>query len=107
MIGTGRIRIGEHESTLVRNDPCAPAALVRRMHPGTEVEHYRVVTFDIDPAERRLIGRFRTREAADRAVGYTVPAGRIRLALNLLPKGAWGKLRSPPAATVLRDALRW
>ncbi|QJU54309.1 hypothetical protein SCB71_14280 [Herbiconiux sp. KACC 21604] len=92
MIGTGPIRIGRDEWALIRNDPTTPAALVRRMHPGTEFEHYRVVTFDIDPAERRLIGRFRTLEAADRAVRYTVPAGRIRPALNLIPKGAWGKL---------------
>ncbi len=90
MIGTGPIRISRDEWALIRNDPSTPAALVRRMHPGTELEHYRVVTFDIDPAQRSLIGRFRTLEAADRSVRYTVPAQSIRPALNHIPRGAWG-----------------
>lgn len=90
MIGTGPIRIGRDEWALIRNDPCTPAALVRRMHPGTELEHYRVVSFHLDPERRRLIGRFRSLEAADKAVRYEVPQQNIRAALNHTPKGAWG-----------------
>ncbi|QJU52915.1 hypothetical protein SCB71_06225 [Herbiconiux sp. KACC 21604] len=75
---------------LIRNDPRVPAAVVRRMHAGTELEHYRVVTFDIDPENRRLVGRYRTLDAADRAVRFEVPQGNIRAALNYTPKGAWG-----------------
>lgn len=89
-IGTGPIRIGRDEWALIRNDPTVPAALVRRMHPGTELEHYRVVSFSVEPSERRLIGRFLTLEAADKAVRYELPTDNVRPALNYTPKGAWG-----------------
>lgn len=73
MLGAGPIRIGRDEWVLIRNNPRLPAALIRRLHAGTELEHYRVVTFDIDPEKRQLIGRYRTLDAADAAVLYTLP----------------------------------
>ncbi|MDO9395093.1 MAG: hypothetical protein Q7T71_00965 [Herbiconiux sp.] len=75
MLGTGPIRVGRHEWVLMRNDPRVPAAIVRRLHPGTSLEHYRVVTFDVDPARRLLVGRFTSLEAADRSVLYALPTG--------------------------------
>ncbi|WP_368497160.1 hypothetical protein [Herbiconiux sp. A18JL235] len=82
MLGDGPIRIGRDEWVLIRDNPRYPAALVRRLHPGTPLEHYRVVTFDIDPAKRLLVGRFRTLEAADRAVRYPLPTAHVPEALN-------------------------
>ena len=57
----------------MRNNPRYPAALIRRTDPGEPTEHYRVVSFDIDPAKRRLLGRYRTLEAANDSVRYEMP----------------------------------
>ncbi|MEF2976144.1 hypothetical protein [Subtercola sp. YIM 133946] len=72
MVGDGPIRIGWHEWVVMRNDPRYPAALIRRIDPGEPTEHYRVVSFHHDPARRELLGRFRSLEAANDSVRYTV-----------------------------------
>lgn len=69
----GPIRIGLHEWIIVRDNPCFPKALIRRIDPGGQYEHYRVVTFDLDPVCRLLVGRFRSLEAANGSVFYDPP----------------------------------
>jgi hypothetical protein len=103
MLGSGPIRIGQHEWVLVRNNPRFPAALVRRLHPGTSLEHYRVVTFTLDPTERRLIGRYTTLEAADRAVRYALPTNNVRPELN--GYGAYENRPHPPTTEEPRPGL--
>ncbi|BDZ47422.1 hypothetical protein [Naasia aerilata] len=71
--GAGPIRIGRDEWVLMRDDPRIPAALVRLIDRGGPYEHYRVVSFDIDPARRRLLGRYTSLLAADRSVLYSLP----------------------------------
>lgn len=73
MIGDGPIRISTDEWIVVRNNPRFPKAVIRRIDPGGAAEHYRVVTFDLDRANRRLVGRYRTLEAANDAVPYDRP----------------------------------
>lgn len=73
MLGNGPVRIGQDEWVLIRENPRFPAAVVRRLHAGTELEHYRVVSFDLDPARRMLIGRYRSLDAADAAVLFPRP----------------------------------
>lgn len=92
MLGNGPIRISQDEWVIIRNNPRFPAAVIRRLHPGTELEHYRVVTFDLDPEKRRLLGRFTTLESADRAVRFTVSPDAVPAVLNR--HGAYDK--QPP-----------
>jgi hypothetical protein len=73
-LGTGPIRIGRDEWILMRDDERIPAAIVRLLDRGGRYEHYRVVSFDLDPAKRRLLGRYTSLEAADRSVRYRPPA---------------------------------
>lgn len=77
MVGDGPIRIGWHEWVIVRNNPRYPAALIRRVDPGQSTEHYRVVTFELDPAKRILLGRYRTLEAANDSVLYNLPPSTV------------------------------
>ncbi len=72
--GTGPIRIGRDEWILMRDDERIPAAIVRLIDRGGRYEHYRVVSFDVDPGRRRLLGRYTSLEAADRSVLYRPPA---------------------------------
>jgi hypothetical protein len=73
MIGDGPIRISAVEWVVVRNNPRFPKAVIRRIDPGGSAEHYRVVTFELEPARRRLVGRYRTLEAANDAVPFDRP----------------------------------
>lgn len=73
MIGTGPIRISTDEWVVIRNNPNVPAAVIRLIDRGLSTEHYRVVTFDLVPALRKLVGRYRTLEAANDAVRFPVP----------------------------------
>ena len=73
MVGDGPIMISVHEWVVMRNNPRYPAALIRRIDPGEVTEHFRVVSFDIDPTKRRLIGRYCTLDAANDSVLYVLP----------------------------------
>jgi hypothetical protein len=54
----------------MRNDPVLPAAIITRLRNPNGSEFFISVTWDLDPAERRLIGRFPTLLSADEAVRY-------------------------------------
>lgn len=85
--GAGPIRIGRDEWVLMRDDPRIPAALVRLLDRGGPNEHYRVVSFDVDPARRRLLGRYTTLLAADRSVLYALPGAYRRGVYGGPPNG--------------------
>ncbi len=86
-LGTGPIRIGRDEWVLMRDDERIPAAIVRLIDRGGPHEHYRVVSFDVDPARRRLLGRYTSLEAADRSVLYRPPAAYRRGVYGGPPNG--------------------
>ncbi len=73
MIGDGPVRISAHEWVIIRNNPRFPKAIIRRIDPGGPHEHYRVVTFELESKDRKLIGRYRTLEAANDAVLFDNP----------------------------------
>lgn len=77
MIGEGPIRISTDEWVIVRNNPRYPKALIRRIDPRLPTEHYRVVTFELDPSKRMLLGRYRTLEAANDSVLYDTPVTNV------------------------------
>lgn len=77
MIGDGPIRISVHEWVIIRNNRRSPKALIRRVDPESPTEHYRVVTFELDPAERMLLGRYRTLDAANDSVLYDRPVTNV------------------------------
>jgi hypothetical protein len=71
------IQISDCEWIILRNHWVHPAAVVRRIDPVDEhPAHFRVVTWAPTSAERTLVGRYLTLEAADRAVRFTVPLDR-------------------------------
>lgn len=78
MIGDGPIRISVDEWVVVRNNPRFPKALIRRIDPGLPTAHYRVVTFELEPSQRLLLGRYRTLEAANDSVLYDTPEESLR-----------------------------
>jgi hypothetical protein len=86
-IGDGPVRIGRDEWVLLRENPRVPAAIVRLIDRGGPCEHYRVVSFDVDPARRRLLGRYVSLEAADRSVRYPPPAAYRRGVYGGPPNG--------------------
>ncbi|MCU1437994.1 MAG: hypothetical protein JWP66_1081 [Naasia sp.] len=86
-IGDGPVRIGRDEWVLVRENPRVPAAIVRLIDRGGPREHYRVVSFDVDPSRRRLLGRYTSLEAADRSVRYPPPAAYRRGVYGGPPNG--------------------
>ncbi|TIH28602.1 hypothetical protein D4765_18405 [Subtercola vilae] len=73
MVGDGPIRISALEWVVIRNNPRYPKALIRRVDPDKPTEHYRVVTFDIDPSRRELLGRYGSLSAANDSVHYELP----------------------------------
>jgi hypothetical protein len=71
------IEISDCEGIILRNHWVHPAAVVRRIDPvGEHPAHFRVVTWAGTSAERTLIGRYLTLDAADRAVRFIVPLDR-------------------------------
>jgi hypothetical protein len=64
------IRVSDCEWIVLRNLWVQPSAIIRRID-GPQ-PHYRVVTWAPTSAERRLVGRYLTLEAADRAVLFDV-----------------------------------
>jgi hypothetical protein len=86
-LGTGPIRTGRDEWVLMRDDPRIPAAVVRLIDRGGPHEHYRVVTFDVDPSGRRLLGRYTSLAAADRSVRYSPPQAYRRGIYGAPPNG--------------------
>jgi hypothetical protein len=65
----------DHDTWLImRNDPVLPAAIIQRLRDPGGHEFFVVVTWDLDPDGRRMIGRYGTLEDADSAVRYTLPA---------------------------------
>jgi hypothetical protein len=99
--GTGPIRIGRDEWVLMRDDAQIPAAIVRLLDRGGPHEHYRVVSFDIDPSRRRLLGRYTSLQAADRSVLYSLPDAYRRGVYGGPPNG---RAAAPPGAGLPRDA---
>jgi hypothetical protein len=72
------IRISAEEWIIMRDEPTQPKALVRRVsvterESGQRVAKLRVVTWAIDPAERKLVGYFDTMTEVDRAVPWAPP----------------------------------
>ena len=65
----------DHDTWLImRNDPVLPAAVIQRLREPNGHEFFVVVTWDLDPDGRRMIGRYATLEDADSAVRYILPA---------------------------------
>jgi hypothetical protein len=58
---------------VMRNDPVLPAAVILRLRNPDGSEFFVAITWDLDPGKRRLVGRYRSLDDADRAVLYTVP----------------------------------
>ena len=56
----------------MRNDPVLPAAVIQRLRDPREREFFIVVTWDLDPRGRRMVGRYATLNDADDAVRYVV-----------------------------------
>lgn len=72
------IRISRVEWVCVRNDPATPKAIIRRVvltppNGGDQVEKYRVVTFELDSADRKLLGYYDDLADANNSVLYDVP----------------------------------
>ncbi|HEY1531822.1 MAG TPA: hypothetical protein VGF80_13460 [Galbitalea sp.] len=64
----------EHDVWLImRNDPVLPAAIIQRLRDPNGREFFVVLSWGLDPKERRMIGRYATLEDADSAVRYVVP----------------------------------
>jgi hypothetical protein len=55
----------------MRNDPVLPAGVITRLRNPNGSEFFISVTWDLDPANRRLIGRYPTLQDADAAVRYS------------------------------------
>jgi hypothetical protein len=65
----------DHDTWLImRNSPVLPAAIIQRLRDPGGHEFFVVVSWDLEPDGRRMIGRFATIEDADAAVRYIVPA---------------------------------
>ena len=65
----------DHDTWLImRNDPVLPAAVIQRLRDPRGQEFFVVVTWDLEPDGRRMIGRYGSLEDADSAVRYVVPA---------------------------------
>ena len=56
---------------VMRNDPVLPAAVVLRLRNPDRGEFFVTVTWDLDPENRRMLGRYATLQDADTAVLYT------------------------------------
>lgn len=71
------IRISRVEWVCMRNDPCIPKAIIRLVtltppDGGDQIQKYRAVTWELDQADRRLIGYFDSLHGANSAVLYDV-----------------------------------
>ena len=63
----------DHDTWLVmRNDPVLPAAIILRLRNPGGGEFFVTVTWDLDPEQRRMVGRFDSLQHADEAVRYLV-----------------------------------
>ena len=67
------IRYDSETWIVMRSDPVLPAAIIFRLRNPDAREFFITVRWDLDPAARRLIGRFESLEDADRSVLYDVP----------------------------------
>jgi len=72
------IRISRDEWVCVRNDPCVPKAIIRLVtltppNGGDQVRKYRLVTWELEPSDRKLIGYYDELHHANGAVLYDVP----------------------------------
>ena len=68
------IRFDHDVWLIMRNDPVLPAAVIQRLRDPNGREFFVVVSWDLDPDGRRMIGRYATLEDADSSVRYVVPA---------------------------------
>jgi hypothetical protein len=72
------IRVSRDEWVCVRNDPAVPKAIIRRVvltppNGGDQVQKYRVVSWALEQADRKLIGYYDDLQHANNAVLYDVP----------------------------------
>jgi hypothetical protein len=72
------IRISRDEWVCMRNDPVLPKAIIRRVtltppNGGDQVQKYRVVTWELEQAARKLIGYYDELHVANNQVLYDVP----------------------------------
>lgn len=72
------IRISRVEWVCVRNDPAFPKAMIRLVvltppNGGDQVQKYRVVSFALDSADRKLLGYFDDLGQANASVLFDVP----------------------------------
>ena len=72
------IRFDHDRWLIMRNDPVLPAAVVQRLRDPGGREFFVVITWDLDPDNRRMIGRYGTLEDADGAVRYVLPVATRR-----------------------------
>ena len=64
----------DHDTWLVmRTDPVLPAAVILRLRNPDGRNFFVAVSWDLDPDERRMVGRFANLEEADGAVLYSHP----------------------------------
>ena len=58
----------------MRNDPVLPAAVILRLRGPGGQEFFVVVTWDLDPQGRHMIGRYPSLQEADAAVLWSHPS---------------------------------
>jgi hypothetical protein len=56
----------------MRNDPVLPAAVILRLREPSGRDFFVTVTWDLEPANRHMVGRYWNLDDADHAVLYTV-----------------------------------
>lgn len=67
---TRPIRYDQDTWIVMRNDPVLPAAVILRLRGPDRQEFFLTVRWDLDPVNRRMVGRYRTLQEADAAVLY-------------------------------------
>jgi hypothetical protein len=81
------IQIAECEWIILRNHWKRPAAIVRRIEGDNGCPaHFRVVSWAPTSADRKLLGRYLTLEAADRSVLFDVD---LSSGPGKSPEGMW------------------
>ena len=88
------IRYDQDTWLCMRDDPVLPAAIITRQQRDRR-EYFRVVTWALEPGERRLVGRYATLEAANDAVSYPRPQGATPpIPVSMLPVGHPERVRA-------------
>jgi hypothetical protein len=64
------IRYDQDTWLVMRNDPVLPAAVILRLRGSGRQEFFVTVRWDLEPENRRMVGRYATLQEADAAVLY-------------------------------------